>query len=580
MADVATGRERPGPGREEWLAAAGIALLGLVLRLAHLQQIRAHDPFFDRPSVDARVYHEWALQIAGGPWLGHEPFFMAPLYPYFLSWVYGIFGPSFLVARLVHCLLGTVTCVLVWRLAREFFDRRVSLLAGFLVAFYSMFLFYEGSLLLATLLTTLTTLTVLAAVRALALPTPIRWAGVGSLVGLTALARPNVLLFAPVLLLWMFGVLRREASRWRRLALAAAFMTGGAVLVLPVTLRNLVVTGDATIIATSGGSNFYSGNNPDANGAYLVPRPFSRLATDSAPEQAVRYHEYAERALGRELRPSEASAYWFGRGLEYIRENPAAWLRLEARKLALFLNAAEIWNNRSFELARRFSWLLQLPLVSFGAIAPFAFLGIGVSTRHAKRLFPLYAMVGVYLLTALLFFVLSRYRIPVVPVLIVFAAHGAVYLLDAWRERRIRVLAMGLASAVLFAIGSHAPIIHQNLGMAHYNLGNRYKEREAWPLAIEEYTRALALDPTYLPLSNNLAWVYEQSGEHRREAIRTWVSVLELAKRQGLTAYAGRARRHLSDLGAHAETGDTDPAPPRVSVEPSARQLPLPAPGL
>ena len=165
VADVAAGGERPGPGRTEWFAAAGIGLLGLVLRLAHLQQIRANDPFFDRPSVDGRVYHEWAIQIAGGQWLGEEPFFMAPLYPYFLSGIYWVFGPSFLVPRLVHCLLGAATCVLVWRLAREFFDRRVSLLSGALAAFYSMFLFYEGSLLVATLLTTLTTLTVLAAVR-------------------------------------------------------------------------------------------------------------------------------------------------------------------------------------------------------------------------------------------------------------------------------------------------------------------------------------------------------------------------------------------------------------------------------
>jgi 4-amino-4-deoxy-L-arabinose transferase-like glycosyltransferase len=578
MADVAAGGERPGPGRTEWLAAAGIGLLGLVLRLAHLQQIRANDPFFDRPSVDARVYHEWAIQIAGGQWLGDEPFFMAPLYPYFLSGIYWIFGPSFLVPRLVHCLLGAATCVLVWRLAREFFDHRVSLLAGGLAAFYSMFLFYEGTLLVATVLTALTTLTVLVAVRALAAPSAWRWAGVGSLVGLTAVARPSGLLFAPLLLLWMFGALRRDTWK-RRVALAAAFLAGGALLVLPVTFRNWVVTGDATIIATSGGSNFYSGNNPDANGAYLVPRPFSRSTTDSAPEQAARYQEVAERELGRELRPSEASTYWLGRGLAYIRENPVAWLRLEARKLALFLNAAEIWNTRSFELSRRFSWILQLPLISFGVIAPLAFLGIGVSTDHAKRLFPLYAMLGVYLVTALLFFVLSRYRLPAVPVLIVFAARGVVYLLDAWKERRFRVLAMGVASTLLFALGSHAPIIHQNLGMAHFNLGNRYKEREAWPLAIEAYMRALSVDPYYVPSSYNLALVYEQSGEHRREAIRVWEYVLALSTRQNLNGHANGARRHLSELGADAESGD-DPASPRDSVEPSTLRLPLPDPGL
>ena len=132
------------PGRGEWLAALGIGLFALVLRLLHLQQVRANDPFFDRPSVDPRVYHEWALRIAGGEWLGDEPFFMAPLYPYFLGSLYGLFGPGFLAPRIVHTVLGALTCVLVWRLARELFDRRVALLAGALTAVYSMLIFYEG----------------------------------------------------------------------------------------------------------------------------------------------------------------------------------------------------------------------------------------------------------------------------------------------------------------------------------------------------------------------------------------------------------------------------------------------------
>lgn len=540
--------------RGEWLAAVGIGFFALVLRLLHLQQIRANDPFFDRPSVDPRVYHEWALRIAGGEWLGNEPFFMAPLYPYFLATLYGIFGPSFLVSRIVHAVLGALTCVLVWRVAREFFDRRVALLAAAITAVYSMLIFYEGSLLAENLLTPLTLLAVLAAARALALPSAGRWALAGAAVGLAAIARPNVLLFGVLLLLWMFGALRERLSPASRLALGGAFAAGVALLVLPVTARNLAVTGDATLIATSGGSNFYSGNHPDANGTYFVPSRFPRLATDDAPEQAAIYHQYAESALGRPLRPSEASAYWVGEGLAYIRENPAAWLRLEVRKLALFFNGTEIWNNRSIEVSRPFSWVLRIPLLGFGAIAPLALLGLATTAREWRRLFPLHAMIAVYLATALLFFVLSRYRVSVVPVLIVFAACATVHLIDAVRARRLRELALLLGALGLFAVASHVPLLRPNLGMAYYNLGNRYKDRGEWELAIAQYEEALAWDAWYLPTHNNLAVVTERSDRERREAIVAWERVLRVAMAQQYTAYIERARRHLRDLGAAPES--------------------------
>ena len=77
----------------------------------------------------------------------------------------------------------------------------------------------------------------------------------------------------------------------------------------------------------------------------------------------------------------------------------------------------------SFELSRQFSWVLRLPLLGYGTMLPFALLGIAMSAPSWRRLFPLYAMIAVYLATALIFYVLSRYRMPAEPVLIVFAAH-------------------------------------------------------------------------------------------------------------------------------------------------------------
>jgi 4-amino-4-deoxy-L-arabinose transferase-like glycosyltransferase len=547
----------PGSTQGERLAVAGLFLSAFLLRLMHLQQLRAHDPFFGLPSVDPRLYHEWA-QAIGGDFLGSAPFFMAPLYPYTLALLYAVTGPDLLAARLLNCLLGALTCVLVWRLAREFFDRRVALLAGALIALYSMLIFYEGSLLAENLIVPLTLGVVLTSVWALDDPRVARWLLAGAVLGLSATARQNLLLYAPLLLGWMAWSLRGRVAPMRRLGLAAGYAAGIALLVLPVTLRNLVVTGDAALIATSGGSNFYSGNNPEANGAYRIPSRFPRTQSDDAAEQAAIYHATAEREEGRPLSASQASAYWFGQGLAFIRDHPGAWLRLEWRKLRRFWNAGEIWNNRSYELTREFSWVLRLPLVNFGLLAPLALLGLGLTARDWRGLFPLHAMIAVTLATALALFVLSRYRVPVVPLLAVFAAAAAVRLVEDARARKWRALAVALVALAGMVAFTRLPFPDVSLGMAHYNLANRYQALGLWDRAIAHYGEAIAADPDYISNYNNLAVVYEEMGGHGDEAVQVWQRVLEVANDQGLDLHAERARRHVIALQAGG-AGPSDP---------------------
>ena len=126
---------------------AGLAVFGaaLALRLAHVQQVAANDPFYDQPSVDSLVYGDWAKRIAGGDWLGSEPFFLSPLYGYFLGGLYAVFGPSFLAPLVANALFGALTCALVYAIAARLFDWRAGIAAAALVALYRMEIFYEGA---------------------------------------------------------------------------------------------------------------------------------------------------------------------------------------------------------------------------------------------------------------------------------------------------------------------------------------------------------------------------------------------------------------------------------------------------
>ncbi|MCP4039828.1 MAG: tetratricopeptide repeat protein, partial [bacterium] len=162
-------------------------------------------------------------------------------------------------------------------------------------------------------------------------------------------------------------------------------------------------------------------------------------------------------------------------------------------------------------------------------------------------LFPLYALIGVTFVTSLIFFVLSRYRVPVVPALIMFAAAALVWLYDAVRARR-RELVPAIAALALFASVSNVELGTQDLSVAYYNLGNRYRLSNDHQEAIEQYRKSLAINGNYISAHNNLAISLERSGRHREEAIEAWRSLGEMGRRRGLEKYVERAERHLRAL--------------------------------
>ncbi len=532
--------------QSEWLALAGIWFVGVMLRMFHLLEIRQHDPFFFQPAVDPRFYHEWATRIAEGDWLGQGVFLQGPLFPYLLSLLYQVTGPDLFWPRFVNVFVGSTVCLLAWWVARSLFDRRVALLAAALSALYGMFIFYEGSLLIANVLIPLNLLVVGLALRAQRGERIVEWFALGLLAGLSALARPNMLLFVPcvcVALLW------NPAPTARRAILAAAIFAGLALAIAPSALRNHAVADDWVWVTASAGMNFFNGNNADANGSHNVPSVFDRAQADHPAEQNEIYRAYAEAELGRSLKPSEVSDFWFDRGLEWVKENPGAWFALLWRKAMLFVNHHEIWNNRSYEVSSQFSWVLRLPLVGFGFVAPLAGLGLALSARRYRELVPLYALIAVTVATSLVFFVLSRYRVPVVPVLIVFAAAALVWLHDALRTRK-REFLYGLALLLVFAAISNRGLGVENLSVAYYNLGNRYRAMNDHELAIDQYRKSLAIDASYISAYNNLALSLEQSGTHREEAIEAWRHVGGLGRARGLPKYVERAERHLRALRA------------------------------
>ncbi len=244
-----------------------ILAVGCTLRAILLAQF-SRLPLFRHQLLDSLVYHQQALEIAGGKLVGDQAFFFGPLYPYLLGLFYAAFGSGALVPRMLNIVLELVTITLVFFLARRCFGRTVALIASVAYALYLPAIFYTSLPLMAPLVTALfTLLALLLAVAATDKPAGARWWFLAGLVlGLGCLARANLLALAPLFLLVLHRSHREQF--WKP---AGLFLLGIFLLIVPATLHNAVAEGELVPLTANAGLNFYVGNNPQASGRYMLP---------------------------------------------------------------------------------------------------------------------------------------------------------------------------------------------------------------------------------------------------------------------------------------------------------------------
>ncbi len=443
----------------------GVAFL---LRLIHLFQLRHNDPLFFSPQMDSLYHHQWALAIAAGREFIAGAFFRAPLYPYFLGLLYKLFGANLMVVRIIQSLIGSAGCGLVYLLARQLLQPQaaspklqanpksgvhrsalithrsdaVPRVAGFVLAAYPLAIWFDGELLLEGLLTFLVLLGLVLLLRSR--ESDRQWWLPGLVFGLAAITRPNVLAFLALLPVWLYleyrgrgenpqttQTGREKAGRnrvWTRLLLVWG---AAALVILPVTVRNFVVSGQLVPIAWQAGTNFYIGNSPESDGVTAIV-PGTRGSWWGGYDDVKRL---AEEAAGRPLKGAEIDRYWMARGLEFWRRQPGKALGLLLRKTFLWFTGYEVSNDRDLYAVKRYSFINYLYFNSrflkfpFGLLLPLALAGAWFFRRQWRRFLPLYLFAGAYSISFIVFFVCSRYRLPLVPLAAIFAAMGLVGLI-------------------------------------------------------------------------------------------------------------------------------------------------------
>jgi tetratricopeptide (TPR) repeat protein/4-amino-4-deoxy-L-arabinose transferase-like glycosyltransferase len=487
----------------------GTFALALAIRLAYLWQIRA-SPAFALLVGDGVAYDAWARELAAGNWLGTGVFYQAPLYPYFLGVVYAAAGQSLVAVRLVQAVLGAAACVALGIAGSRLFDRTIGVAAALALAVYPTAFFSDALIQKSVLDVLFVGMLLLALAEALRRRRPASWVFPGLALGALVLTRENALALAPVLLGFITLRMSDPSARLR----GVLWCVAGLVAVLaPVALRNLAVGGELHLTTAQLGPNLYIGNHAGATGMY---QPL-RYGRGDASVERLDATSLAEEAAGRALTPAEVSAHWRDKAFDFMRSEPRAWLALLGRKALLFVNRVELGDAEDPYTYGDWSWLLRVALVlHFGVLVPLAAAGIVLTWRRGGAVRLLAVLLLVYAASVIATFVMARYRHPVLPLLLLFAAAAVVEVRRLVAGHQWSRLAPALLTAVCVAIVANWPLVSESSVRAAsaYNLARRLEDEPGRLVeAIAYYRRALELEPRSPLAHNNLGLALARTGK-------------------------------------------------------------------
>lgn len=490
----------------DFMLSSLIFVCAFTIRLIYLNQIK-NNPFFVPHSLDPLFYHNWAIKISSGNWIGDSVFKGLPFYAYFLAVIYKIFGINVYIPRLIQIVIGSINCVLLYFLGKNVFDRRTALLSCFLAVCYKPLIFYDNELIGSGLAIFFYLISILISVNFIKSYSPANGFIWGIATGIGALCRPSILIYPFI----SFFVLLFKLRKNRNLMFFWGFLScfAGMGIILGATgLRNYIVGKDFVLLTAHSGINFYIGNNENSSGKMRSVQGIGRQG-DKMIENS---HRLAETELGRKLKPSESSEFWKKKAYKFIIFNPWKYFTLLMRKTYLFWQGGEIPDFVNIEFYERFSSIIRMPMVNFMFIVPWAVFGIIISLRFNSAKSMLRYFILSQFISAILYFVNSRYRLPVIPVLLLFSSYAVFDVIGAFRNRK-KLVFYGVAITLLYFL-LWVDMEKPKLSDDYNKLASWYlMEQKNTPKAIELFKQAYLLDQYNEFVIFNLARTYFENDQ-------------------------------------------------------------------
>lgn len=133
-----------------FIVAVILRLVWVVVSYFYYNQVTGSP--FEYQALDSVGYHTEAEWLASERWSVTWDYYFGPGfhgvsdvgYPLYLTTLYKIFGPQIFLIRVIKALLGTYTCILIYRLSVRTFGEEVGRMAGIMAALMPNLVFYCG----------------------------------------------------------------------------------------------------------------------------------------------------------------------------------------------------------------------------------------------------------------------------------------------------------------------------------------------------------------------------------------------------------------------------------------------------
>ncbi|MGD9642315.1 MAG: glycosyltransferase family 39 protein [Elusimicrobiales bacterium] len=349
-----------------------------------------------------------ARDLAGG--LGFTSTLRHPGYIALLASVFSVAGSDNLTAvRLVQSLLGGVQVLLLFFLALKIFRKEaIACLSALFLALYPYAIFQTSEILSESFNSFLLVLFFLFLYSALEQRRKFVFSVLaGAVFAATILTKSTIIVIVP----FIFAFFHFNRVRYR---FFAVFLAAAAVVLLPWTLRNYNTYGKFVLVNLSG-SAIFQHNNP-------MTLEIERQTRDL---KEVKWETPECLEIGR-LPPLEADKVYRQRAWRFMRTNPGTVLAYMKMRFTHFWSLYPITHSRIQKLAA---------LLTSGVYIPLALLGLLLSAGYWKKTFLIWATIFSYNAIHLVFTATLRYRIPLDPFFMIFAAFSMVKILELYKAR-------------------------------------------------------------------------------------------------------------------------------------------------
>ena len=242
--------------------------LALIIRIPFLTEKR--DRWYQvkqKPYADARQNDAFALNWLKGKGYGDYIYgfkyhaYRVPFYSFFLAFVYSFFGHNYFIIKLIQCLIGAGSSLIIFSINRAIFNKWVGLISAFLWSIHLHYIIYTPALLAETLFVFLFSVSILLAIYGIKDCSYNKMIAAGILIAITSLTRVAGIILLPALIIWIFAAGKHH---WKKGLICALLLCLSFLATMaPWFIRNYQLTKQPLLFSSIGTLQLWNAANPE-----------------------------------------------------------------------------------------------------------------------------------------------------------------------------------------------------------------------------------------------------------------------------------------------------------------------------